>query len=484
MTSSMTISRKILVACGILILALIVQAGVALYGFTEIRNSVDSMTQDSVPGIQYAGMMSTEVYHLRSLATHHIVSQSPAEMTSVEKSMQQTMQRLREDMSSFEATLRTDKDREDFARLTALVNLSAEEWQAVLPLSQAGKVNEAASLYASSTAKTVAEINALLPRLAARKSATQAQTSAAITSTANNLLWLLMCICGVSTFIGILVSSMVVRGINAMLRSAVTDLSDAAGQIAHAAGEVEASSQSTANGSSQQAATIEETSAASSQVNSMAQRNTENSRTTAEIVTTTQVRFEQTRHSLDQMVEAMEGIDVASQKISKIIKVIDEIAFQTNILALNAAVEAARAGDAGKGFAVVADEVRNLAQRCAQAAKDTASLIENSIATSSEGKSRLNTVAEDIRSVASESAKIKVLVDEINLGSVEQARGIDQISRSIFQIEQVTQSTAASAGESAGAAQHLSHQAGTMRGVVARLTIMIEGGHAAALERS
>jgi methyl-accepting chemotaxis protein/methyl-accepting chemotaxis protein-1 (serine sensor receptor) len=293
-----------------------------------------------------------------------------------------------------------------------------------------------------------------------------------------------MCICGVSTFIGILVSSMVVRGINAMLRSAVTDLSDAAGQIAHAAGEVEASSQSTANGSSQQAATIEETSAASSQVNSMAQRNTENSRTTAEIVTTTQVRFEQTRHSLDQMVEAMEGIDVASQKISKIIKVIDEIAFQTNILALNAAVEAARAGDAGKGFAVVADEVRNLAQRCAQAAKDTASLIENSIATSSEGKSRLNTVAEDIRSVASESAKIKVLVDEINLGSVEQARGIDQISRSIFQIEQVTQSTAASAGESAGAAQQLSHQAGTMRGVVARLTIMIEGGHAAALERS
>jgi methyl-accepting chemotaxis protein/methyl-accepting chemotaxis protein-1 (serine sensor receptor) len=132
---------------------------------------------------------------------------------------------------------------------------------------------------------------------------------------------------------------------------------------------------------------------------------------------------------------------------------------------------------------VVADEVRTLAQRSAQAARDTADLIENSIATSSEGKSRLNTVAEDIRSVASESAKIKVLVDEINLGSVEQARGIDQISRSIFEIEQVTQNTAASAGESAGAAQQLSAQAGTMRGVVARLTIMVEGGTAAALER-
>ena len=122
------------------------------------------------------------------------------------------------------------------------------------------------------------------------------------------------------------------------------------------------------------------------------------------------------------MVSAMDGINASSQKISKIIKVIDEIAFQTNILALNAAVEAARAGEAGMGFAVVADEVRNLAQRCAQAAKDTADLIEESIQRSDGGRVKVDQVAVAIRAITAESAKIKVLVDEINLGSVEQSQ--------------------------------------------------------------
>jgi len=393
----------------------------------------------------------------------------------VEKSMAQTTERLNEDMRKFETTLSTDEDRRDFARLTALVEQSAQEWRVVQPLSRAGKVNEAASLYATSTAKTVAEVNQLLPALAARKTEAQAQTSTDVTSTANRLFWLLLFICAGSALVGITVSTLAVSSINAMLRSAVGALASAAQQIAHAAAEVETSSHETASCASRQAATIEETSAASTEVNSMAQRNTENSRETAQIVTETQLRFEQTKHSLEAMVEAMNGIDSSSQKISKIIKVIDEIAFQTNILALNAAVEAARAGDAGKGFAVVADEVRTLAQRSAQAARDTADLIENSIATSSEGKSRLNTVAEDIRTVARESDKIKVLVDGISLGSNEQARGIEQISRSIVQIEQVTQSTAASAGQSANAAQELTAQAAAMHSVVERLTVMVEG---------
>ena len=134
-------------------------------------------------------------------------------------------------------------------------------------------------------------------------------------------------------------------------------------------------------------------------------------------------------------------------KIAKIIKVIDEIAFQTNILALNAAVEAARAGEAGMGFAVVADEVRSLAQRCAQAAKDTAALIEESILKSGDGKGKVDQVTTAIRTITADTTSVKTLVEEVSLASQEQARGIQQIGKAIVQMEQVTQSTAANAEE-------------------------------------
>jgi methyl-accepting chemotaxis protein/methyl-accepting chemotaxis protein-1 (serine sensor receptor) len=172
----------------------------------------------------------------------------------------------------------------------------------------------------------------------------------------------------------------------------------------------------------------------------------------------------------------MTEINASSDKISKIIKVIDEIAFQTNILALNAAVEAARAGEAGMGFAVVADEVRNLAQRCAQAAKDTAGLIEESIAKSNDGKTKLDQVATAVGSITDVANKVKTLVDEVKLGSEEQARGIEQVAKAITQMEKVTQTTAANAEESASASEELSAQSDTLRAIVARLNGMVGGG--------
>jgi methyl-accepting chemotaxis protein/methyl-accepting chemotaxis protein-1 (serine sensor receptor) len=280
------------------------------------------------------------------------------------------------------------------------------------------------------------------------------------------LLLLTLCVAVVVCFI--------VRQVNQILRSSVHELAESSEQIAAAATEVSSSSQSLAQGSSEQAATIEETSSVSVEINSMAQRNTENSRQTAGIVTESESKFKRANDSLSEMVIAMEGISTSSQKISKIIKVIDEIAFQTNILALNAAVEAARAGEAGMGFAVVADEVRNLAQRCAQAAKDTTDLIEDSMQKSDSGMAKVDQVAVAIREITEQSAQIKTLVDEINLGSIEQSRGIDQISTSIGQMEQVTQSSAANAEETAAAAEELSAQAKALKDVVSRLRSMVD----------
>jgi methyl-accepting chemotaxis protein len=281
---------------------------------------------------------------------------------------------------------------------------------------------------------------------------------------------------GLSLGLGAVVM-LTVRQISRTLQHLATEMSDGAGQVASAAGQVASSSQSLAQGASEQAASIEETSAATEEIHSMARRNTENSNSAAALVLQSQEKFEETRASLDQMVVAMTEITTSSGKISKIIKVIDEIAFQTNILALNAAVEAARAGEAGLGFAVVADEVRNLAQRCAQAAKDTAGLIEDSVVKSNAGKVKVDQVAGAIRIVTEEAAKIKVLVDEISVGSQEQARGIEQIGSAITQMDQVTQRAAASAEEGASAAEEMTAQSESLKGVVGELIRMVGGGN-------
>jgi methyl-accepting chemotaxis protein/methyl-accepting chemotaxis protein-1 (serine sensor receptor) len=280
------------------------------------------------------------------------------------------------------------------------------------------------------------------------------------------------------------VTGYVVHQICRQLRQTVTELGEGSVQTASAASQVSSSSQSLAQGASEQAASLEETSASSEEINSIARKNTENSQSaSAEMAKAAQLVGE-TNARLEHMVASMKDITESSQKISKIIKVIDEIAFQTNILALNAAVEAARAGEAGMGFAVVADEVRNLAQRSAQAAKDTASLIEESIEKSTTGGRNLDLVAEGVQAITASTSQVKTLVDEVNLGSAEQARGIEQIAKAITQMEQVTQKTAANAEESAAAAEELNAQSETLETVVERLAAMVGGGGSEANTRA
>ena len=205
----------------------------------------------------------------------------------------------------------------------------------------------------------------------------------------------------------------------------------------------------------------------------MTQTNADNSRRAAEVVSEVDREVQGANQTLEQMKSSMAEINSSSQKIAKIIKVIDEISFQTNILALNAAVEAARAGDAGMGFAVVADEVRRLAQRCAQAAKDTAALIEDSIGKSSEGSRKLNHVSDAVVRITSSANRVKQLVDELNTSSQEQARGVDHIATALTQLEQVTQQNAASAEESASVSHSMAKQSDVMRDVVDRLIVLV-----------
>ena len=273
---------------------------------------------------------------------------------------------------------------------------------------------------------------------------------------------------GLCLAIGVVVMIVVHRS-TGELKKMTTELNESTAQIASASAQVAGSSQSLAQGASEQAASLEETSASAEEITSMTRKNADNSRVAAEVMATVDRHVKDGNRTIEEMVVSMQEINASSGKISKIIKVIDEIAFQTNILALNAAVEAARAGEAGMGFAVVADEVRNLAQRSAQAAKDTSGLIEESIAKSTQGGEKLQQVTAVIGSITESSAKVKMLVDEVNLGSQEQARGIEQISKAVNQMEQVTQGAAANAEQGASASEELSAHAQSLNEIVLRL---------------
>jgi methyl-accepting chemotaxis protein/methyl-accepting chemotaxis protein-1 (serine sensor receptor) len=269
---------------------------------------------------------------------------------------------------------------------------------------------------------------------------------------------------------------LVVFGISRLLRELASDLSAGAGQVSSAAAEVSSSAQSLAQGTSEQAASLEETAASSEVVTSQTRQNAGRSQSAADLTSRATELVTAANHNLGQMIGSMHEINASSDKIARIIKVIDEIAFQTNILALNAAVEAARAGEAGMGFAVVADEVRNLAQRSAQAAKDTAGLIEESIARSHDGQGKLDLVARGIHDITANVTEIKALVDEVNLGSTDQARGIEQIARAVSQMDQLTQKAAAHAEQSASAGEELSAQAMAMNEIVGKLTSLVGAG--------
>jgi len=279
----------------------------------------------------------------------------------------------------------------------------------------------------------------------------------------------------VALLLGAGIATVLTRSITRPINVIVSTLSAGADQTASAAAQVSAASQSLAEGASEQAASLEETSSSLEEMSSMTKRNTENAEKVNALARDTRAAADTGASDMAAMAAAMNEIKVSGDEVAKIIRTIDEIAFQTNILALNAAVEAARAGEAGMGFAVVADEVRNLAQRAAQSAKETSSKIENSVTKTALGVQLSEKVAKGLQQIVVKARQVDELAAEVASASKEQSQGISQVNLAVTQMDKVTQSNAANAEESASASEELNAQAEALKEAVNQLSRIVHG---------
>jgi methyl-accepting chemotaxis protein len=344
---------------------------------------------------------------------------------------------------------------------TAMLMLK-QDW---LGLDQAGK----------KLAEIGAKIVALSEQIAAvglARTTTAAYDSSIALSRSSRLVVVGLCF---ALVVGIFVALGIIRSTTRVLTHVAETLDQSSSQVAAASGQISSASQLLAEGASEQAASLEETSASLEEVACMIKRNAERSGSAKTLAADTRRAADTGAAGMQAMQGAMADIKTSSDSIAKIIKTIDEIAFQTNILALNAAVEAARAGEAGMGFAVVAEEVRALAQRSANAAKETATSIEDSIQKSARGVGMCGSVETALQEIVGKARQMDELIAEIATASDEQSRGIEQITTAVSQMDTVTQSNAGSAEETASASEELNAQALELKRAVTDLHILVVG---------
>jgi len=468
----MTIGKKISLACAGLVTLTVTLGAAAAFSIARMKAELTSIVEGPLPGIYSMGLIVGYGKDEKVAMLEHILAESPQEKSQWESTIADLERKFQSEMKTYEKTIQSAQGREQFEKLGPAQQRTIQAWQTILPLSRDGQTKQAMAVWRGEDAVAYKERAVLFDEMSEFRKSTADQTGKDSISTAESSGFWTVAMLAFSVVSGGLLAFFIIRGINRSLTQAVTELSEGASQVTSASSQVSGSSQSLAQGASEQAASLEQTSASGAEMAATTRKNSESSQQAAEHMRIVSQSVATANNTLADMTASMQEIGSSSGKISKIIKVIDEIAFQTNILALNAAVEAARAGEAGMGFAVVADEVRNLAQRSAQAAKDTASLIEDSILKSTEGSKKLGEVAASIRSITEGAGKVKTLIDEVEASSREQAQGIEQISKAVAQMEEVTQRSAASAEETASASEELNAQSQALMAVVGNLEAM------------
>ena len=474
MKQKMKLGARIMLGFGVLVFLFIIMSIFAIYSMNVVNNELNEVNT-------YKGReeLSNTMQKAILLISRNVRGSVLFEDLTVVQNEKQAIDNAYKEYDAAFATLSGQNLSQEGKNLLIQIketNDSARPMVAqVLQLGLENKNAEGVAILTGHLAQAVKEWLDQLSALSKLENQKNQEVMEKAQQTFTFLLTSLIVLIGICIALAILLSYIITRSITGPMNSIATRIGEGAGQVAAASNQLSASAQQLSQGSTEQAAAIEETSSTLQESASMMLQSTSNTKQAAQLSEQAKLSADNGSAQMQEMMESIREIKDSSDKIAKIIKVIDDIAFQTNILALNAAIEAARAGEAGMGFAVVAEEVRNLAQKSAQAAKDTTAIIESNIELSNKGVSVAVKVHEALEEITVQTKKVSELMDEIAAASQEQAQGVEQVNKAMTQVETVTQQNAANAEESASAAEELSAQAESMRKIVSELSELVNG---------
>jgi len=471
-----TIAKRITAGGATLLGLLLIISAVAFSSLNRLEQfSSQRLRDDAIPGIIYSADIMTESLRDYIRVLMAAAATTPALRDENISKSDANIEAASKAMDSYEASITSNEDRQNFADLKEKRVVFQNIRAAYLKILATGTSAEASVFEHEKLEPAYFTFREQILKMLKWNEAVAVTVTNQMVATAQHTKFTTGLVSGFSIFVALALGWIIIRSTNRVLQETAVTLDDASAQVAAAAAQVSGGSQSLADGSSEQAASLEESSSSLEELSSMTKRNADSAHSAKGISGETRAAADAGNRDMAEMRQAMDAIKTSSNDIAKIIKTIDEIAFQTNILALNAAVEAARAGSAGAGFAVVADEVRALAQRSANSARETASKIEVAIQNSDHGVRISEQVAASLGIIVEKARKVDELVNEISTASSEQSQGIGQISTAVSQMDQITQTNAANAEETAAAAEELTAQSASLKDIVSHLRELVGG---------